>query len=237
MPIARIWRGATRAADARRYLEYLEGTGIAEYLATPGNRGVEVLCRERDGRAYFTLRTLWDTLDDVRAFAGDDVEVARFYPEDDAFLVERELTVEHHDVLADRRHAHASVTVDHVKLRVADVAASAAFYTAALAPLGIVPLARHEDGSTGFGRDGSDDFWIEPGGGGRATAHVAFAAPTRDAVDAFHAAALAQGGTDNGAPGLRPEYHDHYYAAYVIDPDGTNAEAVCHIPSARTSGE
>ncbi len=102
MTVARIWRGATRAEDRDRYLEYLEGTGIADYLATPGNRGVEILTRIEGDRALFTIRTLWDSLDAIRAFAGDDVEVARFYPEDDAFLVDRELTAEHHDVGAIR---------------------------------------------------------------------------------------------------------------------------------------
>ena len=102
MSVARIWRGATRAEDRDRYLEYLEGTGIADYLATPGNRGVEVLTRIDADRALFTIRTLWESLDAIRAFAGDDVEVARFYPEDDAFLIERENRAEHHEVAVSR---------------------------------------------------------------------------------------------------------------------------------------
>ena len=231
MTIARIWRGATRAADSDRYVAYLEKTGVADYLATPGNRGVEILRRHVGDRALFTVRTLWDSLDAIRGFAGDDVEVARFYPEDDEFLVDRELTVEHHDVPVERRAAHAVATIDHLKIHVADLAASLRFYEAALAPLGIAPLARWDDGSTGFGRNGNDDFWVEAGQPQQL--HVAFTAPSRDAVDAFHAAAVANGGRDNGAPGPRPKYHEHYYAAFVLDPDGRNVEAVCHLPSGR----
>ena len=227
MTVARIWRGATRAEDRDRYVEYLEGTGIADYLATPGNRGVEVLTRIEGDRALFTIRTLWDSLDAIRAFAGDDVEVARFYPEDDAFLVERELTAEHHDVAAVRHPAHAVAAIDHLSLYSRDVVATARFYETALAPLGIERTGSLDDGSAAFGRDGADDFWIEPGEG--TPVHVAFTAPTRAAVDAFHAAALAAGGRDNGAPGLRPRYHENYYGAFVLDPDGNNAEAVCHL--------
>ena len=97
--IARIWRGATRADRAQDYLEYLRGTGIADYAATPGNRGVQVLMRTDGDRTDFTLITLWDSMDAVRRFAGDAPEVARFYSEDDDYLIDRELTVEHHEVV------------------------------------------------------------------------------------------------------------------------------------------
>jgi len=96
--IARIWRGATAADRAQDYLEYLRGTGLADYRATPGNHGVQVLLRTTDDRTDFTLISYWESMDAVRAFAGDEPEVARFYPEDDDFLVDRELTVEHHEV-------------------------------------------------------------------------------------------------------------------------------------------
>jgi heme-degrading monooxygenase HmoA len=96
--IARIWRGTTAADRAAEYLEYLKRTGIAEYRATHGNHGVTALMRTRDGRTQFTLISYWDSLDAVKAFAGDQPEVAVFYPEDDDFLVDRELVVEHHDV-------------------------------------------------------------------------------------------------------------------------------------------
>ena len=228
--VARIWKGAVRVEDRDRYVEYLEGTGVADYLATPGNRGVEMLRRDAGDRTLFTIRTLWESLDAIRAFAGDDVSVARFYPEDDAFLVERSLTAEHHDVAVERRPGHTVATLDHVGIRVRDVGASAAFYAAALAPLGIEHVAGLDDGSAGFGRDGADDFWVQPGGGA-GPVHVAFTAPSREAVAAFHAAALAAGGRDNGAPGPRPEYHEHYFAAYALDPNGNNVEAVCHRPT------
>jgi heme-degrading monooxygenase HmoA len=98
--IARIWRGATAADRAHDYLAYLERTGLAEYRSTPGNHGVQVLLREQDGRARFTLISYWESMDAVRRFAGDRPEVAVFYPEDDDFLVERDLEVEHHQVMA-----------------------------------------------------------------------------------------------------------------------------------------
>ena len=231
--IGRIWRGATSAADGDAYAAYLEDTGVREYRETPGNRGVLVLRQEADGLARFTIVSLWDSLDAIRAFAGDDVEVARFYPEDDAFLVDRELTAEHHEVGAIRHPAHAVASLDHLSVSGRDAAAIARFYEAALAPLGIERVATGDDGSVGFGRDGADDFWVGAGPQVSGPIHVAFTAPTRAAVDAFHAAALAAGGRDNGAPGLRPEYHEHYYAAFVLDPDGRNVEAVCHLPRGR----
>ncbi len=230
--IARFWRGATRRRDADRYVEYLRGTGIADYTATPGNLGAEVLRRDAGDRTLFTTRSTWRSLDDIRGFAGDEVEVARFYPEDDEFLVDRELTVEHHEIAAARHPAAAVATLDHVKLSVADLERSLAFYTTALAPLGIVVNGRLEDGSAGFGRNGADDFWIESGPA-IGSLHVAFAAHGHDEVDAFHAAALAAGGRDNGAPGLRAAYHADYYAAFVLDPDANNVEAVCHVPGRR----
>jgi heme-degrading monooxygenase HmoA len=98
--IARIWRGATATDRAQDYLAYLERTGLAEYRATPGNHGVQVLLRAEDGITRFTLISYWESMDAVRAFAGDDPEVAVFYPEDDDFLVERDPGVEHHEVVA-----------------------------------------------------------------------------------------------------------------------------------------
>ena len=96
--IARIWRGATAAHRSDEYLHYLRRTGLADYTSTPGNHGVQVLRRTDGDRTDFTLISYWESLDAVKAFAGDQPEVARFYPEDDDFLVDRELTAEHHEV-------------------------------------------------------------------------------------------------------------------------------------------
>lgn len=119
---------------------------------------------------------------------------------------------------------------DHVAITVADFDASRAFYEAALAPLGLRVL-RHvaDDGAevTGFA-DGPTDFWIGTGRSVTGPLHIAFRAQNRAVVDAFYAAAMAAGGRDNGGPGLRPRYHPHYYAAFVLDPDGNNVEVVCH---------
>ncbi len=116
--------------------------------------------------------------------------------------------------------------IDHVSLTVRDYEASKRFYGAALAPWS----SRQVDygDATGFGPEGSEDLVVAPGGPPSAPVHVAFAAPDRATVDAFHAAAVGAGGRDNGAPGLRSRYHPGYYAAYVLDPDGNNVEAVFH---------
>jgi len=98
--IARIWKGAVRVADGNAYTEYMRETGVAGYAATPGNRGVWMLRREIGDRAEFVMVTLWDSLEAVRAFAGEDVEAAVFYPEDDRFLIERDLRASHYEVVA-----------------------------------------------------------------------------------------------------------------------------------------
>ena len=98
--IARTWWGATRAADADAYLAYLERTGLAAYRATPGNRGAYALRRVADGRAEFLLVTLWDSEAAIRAFAGEDIGRAVFYPDDDRFLIERHAHVTHYDVVS-----------------------------------------------------------------------------------------------------------------------------------------
>jgi catechol 2,3-dioxygenase-like lactoylglutathione lyase family enzyme len=121
--------------------------------------------------------------------------------------------------------------LDHVGFGVSDYARSKAFYSQALAPLGISLLLEPIAEAAGFGSDGKPFFWIESRGQAvTGRLHIALAADDRAAVDAFHAAAVAAGGTDNGAPGVRAIYHPSYYGAYVLDPDGHNIEAVCHRP-------
>ena len=127
--------------------------------------------------------------------------------------------------------------LDHIGLAVIDFARSKAFYCAALAPLGIgvmkeiTPEQTGGSSHCGFGEAGKPYFWVSDGAAERTgRVHIAFAARTRADVDAFHRAALAAGGHDNGAPGLRPHYHANYYGAFVLDPDGHNIEAVCHAP-------
>ena len=96
--IARIWRGAVTRDDGDRYADYMRATGVKEYAETGGNRGVLMLRRDDAERSEFVMITLWESWEAVRAFAGDDVERAVFYPEDDAFLVERDLTATHYEV-------------------------------------------------------------------------------------------------------------------------------------------
>lgn len=126
--------------------------------------------------------------------------------------------------------------LDHIGFPVSDFARSRDFYVRALAPLGFVPvmdITREQSGGyegTGFGADGRPQFWIGNGDVQSGSTHVALAADSRTQVDAFHRAALSAGGRDNGAPGLRPHYHENYYAAFVLDPDGHNIEAACRKP-------
>jgi len=117
--------------------------------------------------------------------------------------------------------------IDHTGVSVANVAKSKAFYKAALAPLGYEALMEWES-IAGFGVAPKPDFWIGEGAANVPPVHIAFSAATRAQVDAFYKAAMAAGGRDNGAPGLRPNYHPNYYGAFVLDPDGHNIEAVCH---------
>jgi catechol 2,3-dioxygenase-like lactoylglutathione lyase family enzyme len=119
--------------------------------------------------------------------------------------------------------------IDHTGLTVADVATSKAFYGAALGPLGYALIMEWEQ-YAGFGVPPKPDFWIGQGKANVPPIHVAFRAQNRKEVDAFYKAAMAAGGRDNGPPGLRPHYHENYYGAFVLDPDGHNVEAVCHTP-------
>jgi catechol 2,3-dioxygenase-like lactoylglutathione lyase family enzyme len=118
---------------------------------------------------------------------------------------------------------------DHLGLIVRDVAASVAFHAAALAPLGHV-IGAQDDKVAGLGPAGAPALWLYRASADTPAArgtHVAFRAPDRRAVDRFHKAGLAAGGRDNGGPGLRLDYGPTYYAAFLIDPDGNNVEAVC----------
>ena len=125
--------------------------------------------------------------------------------------------------------------IDHIGFSVSDYARAKTFYEKALAPLGytlVMEVTAPESGepAAGFGSGGKPDFWIGGEGKLEKPVHIAILARDRPTVDAFHRAALAAGGRDNGPPGLRPHYHASYYAAFVLDPDGHNIEAVCHAP-------
>jgi catechol 2,3-dioxygenase-like lactoylglutathione lyase family enzyme len=120
--------------------------------------------------------------------------------------------------------------IDHIGLGVSDLEQSKAFYQQALRPLGY-QLLMERDGSAGFGHNGKPDFFIHTNRPLSGPTHVAIASPDRATVQAFHAAGLAAGGRDNGPPGLRPHYHQNYYGAFILDPDGNNIEAVCHRPA------
>jgi catechol 2,3-dioxygenase-like lactoylglutathione lyase family enzyme len=121
--------------------------------------------------------------------------------------------------------------LDHLSIQVADVAASAAFYDAVLAPLGGGRILDFGE-VIGFGNDGKPDFWIGPSttGGETREAHIAFGAADRATVRAFFDAAVARGAEVLHEPRVWPEYHPAYYGAFVRDPDGNNVEAVCHLP-------
>lgn len=129
--------------------------------------------------------------------------------------------------------------IDHLSTYATDYPATRAFYEAAFAALGFSLQTEfvaewNTDFPTqrmcAFGPEGKPVFWVIEAIEAATPRHIAFSAPSRGAVDSFHAQALANGGKDNGAPGLRPMYHADYYGAFVLDPDGNNAEAVCHTP-------
>jgi catechol 2,3-dioxygenase-like lactoylglutathione lyase family enzyme len=125
--------------------------------------------------------------------------------------------------------------IDHIGFPVSDYPRAKAFYTTALAPLGyslVMEVTQEQTGhdpAAGFGANGKPDFWIGGEGGLNKPLHVAIEAKDRATVDAFYQAAIAAGGRDNGAPGIRD--HPNYYGAFVLDPDGHNIEAVCHTPA------
>ncbi len=125
------------------------------------------------------------------------------------------------------------LTIDHLTLSVSDIGRAKSFYTAALAPIDLHPIAdvtAEMTGSvaySGFGRSRKGTLWLAEKGQQTPPTHIAFRAPTREAVRQFHRAALAAGGADNGVPGIREEYHPEYYGAFVLDPEGHNIEAVC----------
>ena len=125
--------------------------------------------------------------------------------------------------------------INHIEFPVAEAERSRQFYEAVLAPLGLLLVisidpARTSHGGArhGFGKNGYPSLWFHEESGARRPIHIAFTADDRKTVKAFHAAALGNGGTDNGGPAIRERYHANYYAAYVLDPDGNNIEAVCY---------
>jgi len=130
--------------------------------------------------------------------------------------------------------------IDHLSTYATDYPATKAFYAAVFAPLGYSQLMEFERGEDeqlpgrricAFGPEGNPAFWIIEVGEAYTPRHTAFCADSRQAVEAFYEAGLANGGSDHGSPGVRPEYHPHYYGAFLIDPDGNNVEAVCHQPT------
>jgi catechol 2,3-dioxygenase-like lactoylglutathione lyase family enzyme len=127
--------------------------------------------------------------------------------------------------------------IDHTGVSASDFEKSKAFYTTTLSAIGYALLMEFPASVTGhtdvagFGEPPKPDFWIHKGAANQPPLHIAFRVSSREAVDAFYKASMAAGGRDNGAPGIRPHYHEHYYGAFVLDPDGNNIEAVCHSPS------
>lgn len=126
--------------------------------------------------------------------------------------------------------------IDHTGVSVSDFARSKAFYSKTLSAIGYALLMEFPASVTGhadvagFGEPPKADFWVSQGVPNHPSMHVAFRVSSRAQVDAFYQAAMAAGAGDNGAPGIRPHYHEHYYGAFVLDPDGHNIEAVCHSP-------
>ena len=135
-----------------------------------------------------------------------------------------------------------SIEIDHTSLSVSDFDEAKRFYLAALKPLGVEIVKEFPASVTGsvdfagLGADGKPFLWLVSGGKTTPCIHLALRAENRAQVDAFYEAAIAAGGTDNGAPGLRPNYHPDYYGAFVLDADGHNIEAVCHLRAGAAVG-
>jgi catechol 2,3-dioxygenase-like lactoylglutathione lyase family enzyme len=151
-------------------------------------------------------------------------------------LLDRQTTLRD-GISAGKQGPEEVIVIDHTGVDVSDAGSSRRFYEEALAPLGyklLMELPLEATGGAvvlGFGAPPVADFWLHQGTPQRPPIHVAFRAASREMVDAFYEAALAAGGRDNGAPGLRPHYHANYYGAFVLDPDGHNIEACCHNPA------
>jgi len=135
-----------------------------------------------------------------------------------------------------------SIEIDHTSLSVSDFDGAKRFYAAALKPLRVEILREYPAEVTGsvafagLGADGKPFLWLVDAGKTTPRIHLALRAENRAQVDAFYKAAIAAGGTDNGVPGLRPIYHPNYYGAFVLDADGHNIEAVCHLPAEAANG-
>jgi len=119
--------------------------------------------------------------------------------------------------------------LDHIIITVSDYEASKKFYSSALEPLGYAVIMEFGPAG-GFGVEGKPDFWIKQGDALTPAIHIAYSSADRPTVNKFYETAMNAGGNDNGPPGLRPGYHPNYYGAFVLDPDGNNIEAVCHLP-------
>jgi catechol 2,3-dioxygenase-like lactoylglutathione lyase family enzyme len=120
--------------------------------------------------------------------------------------------------------------LDHVTVGVRDIERAKKFYDRALLPLGITRLYGEGERFAGYGIRPKAFFWIGVRETSQTGAHIAFSTKDRAIVDRFYEEAIAAGGRDNGPPGIRPNYHRNYYGAFVLDPDGHNIEAVCHLP-------
>ncbi len=125
--------------------------------------------------------------------------------------------------------------IDHIGINVSSLSRSLSFYKSALAPLGYSIIAQG-DAYAGLGTEQGTDLWLKESPEPSPAFHLAFSAKNREQVNAFYTSAMASDGRDNGTPGLRPHYHQHYYGAFVFDPDGNNIEAVCHKPESELKG-
>jgi catechol 2,3-dioxygenase-like lactoylglutathione lyase family enzyme len=185
----------------------------------------------------------------VYPFCRDIVTLAEILPPDDHTCRGAATMPSHQNsrhisapALPQRRHSETDPRaqdismIDHLGFPVSDYDRAKSFYTKALAPLGysvVMEVTQEQNGgfpAAGFGADGKPDFWIGGEGGLNKPLHIALLAKDRAAVDAFYSEAMAAGARDNGAPGIRAHYHPNYYAAFVLDSDGHNIEAVSHAP-------
>jgi catechol-2,3-dioxygenase len=219
--IARLWTGAVPQNRGDEYAKYIEETGVRELRATPGNRGAYVFRRSDGNTVEFSVLSLWDSFDSIRAFAGGDVERARYYPRDPEFLLTMAQTVTHFDAKAWLPPARLA----HVDLRVSDRAAARRFYDAILPVVGYSTVSEDAEWVS---YDGSDDgsflAFAEQAARKPAAGRIAFRVTTRGDVDRAGAVLPDAGAVKVEGPALCPEYSESYYAVFFEDHDGNRFE-------------
>lgn len=219
--IARSWTGAVPTEKADAYAVYLEESGVKELRATPGNRGVYVFRRQASDATEFTVLSLWDSFESIRAFAGDELDRARYFPRDRDFLLTLPATVTHFEA----RAWMPAPSLNHIDLRVSDPSAARPFFDRLLPALGFGDVSVSEGWVTyGADREGSFVGFTASENGHAVSGRIAFRVPAKGDVDRVGALLVPGGAINVEGPSLCPEYSENYYAVFFEDRDGNRFE-------------